>query len=79
MARFCSDNVTTFRIDPTMESLAELGTEVATGDGPILVTVDSTGRFAYVGLVWRAVGLGGSVSVPRGLRQLPRRPGGDAG
>jgi DNA-binding beta-propeller fold protein YncE len=40
--------VTTFGIDPTTGALTEVGTEVAAGTSPHTVTVDPSGRFAYV-------------------------------
>ncbi len=48
VANTFSNNVTTFRIDPTTGALSEVGTEVAAGFEPLSVTVDPTGRFAYV-------------------------------
>ena len=48
MANLNSDNVTTFSIDPTTGALAQVGTAVLAGDGPRSVTVDPSGRFAYV-------------------------------
>jgi 6-phosphogluconolactonase (cycloisomerase 2 family) len=48
VANAFSDNVTTFSIHQTTGALTEVGTEVAAGDGPESVTVDPSGRFAYV-------------------------------
>ena len=48
MANYNSDNVTTFRINTTTGALTEVGTAVAAGDAPISVTVDPSGRYAYV-------------------------------
>jgi 6-phosphogluconolactonase len=53
-----SKQITTFSIDQASGALTPLNPRVTTGDGPISITMDSQGRFAYV-----TNAIAGSVSV----------------